>query len=81
LPDSGDLIDSPGVREFNLWPVDANELAYGFVEFRPYLGTCRFNNCQHNAEPGCQIKEAVRDKIISTGRLENYHDMLASQSN
>ena len=79
LPDSGDLIDSPGVREFNLWPVDADELAYGFVDFRPYLGTCRFSNCRHSAEPGCQIKEAVRDKIISAGRLANYHDMLASQ--
>ena len=80
LPDSGDLIDSPGVREFNLWPVEPREIAYGFVEFRPYLGSCRFHNCLHNGEPGCQITEAVRTKQVSANRLQNYRELLTLQA-
>ena len=51
LPDGGDLIDSPGVRDFALWPVDAQTLARGFVEFRPWLGHCKFRDCNHRGEP------------------------------
>lgn len=80
LPDSGDLIDSPGVREFSLWPVDIRELAYGFIEFRPHLGHCRFHNCLHNGEPGCQLTEAVRANEVSADRLSNYRDLLSSQT-
>ncbi len=78
LPDQGDLIDSPGVREFNLWPVDSSELANGFIEFRPYLGTCRFHNCRHNGEPGCKINEAVQANKVATERLDNYRDLLVN---
>ncbi|MGB5425644.1 MAG: ribosome small subunit-dependent GTPase A, partial [Gammaproteobacteria bacterium] len=47
LPQGGRLIDSPGVRDFHLARVPDEELGYGFREFRPYLGQCRFNNCRH----------------------------------
>lgn len=79
LPDSGDLIDSPGVREFSLWRVDAAELANGFSEFRPFFGTCRFHNCRHHREPGCAISAAVRDSKIDQRRLRSYREMLASR--
>ena len=79
LPDGGHLIDSPGVRDFSLWPVSVAELARGFVEFRPYIGQCRFHDCRHNGEPGCAVAEAARRGDIDTRRLENYREILAQQ--
>jgi len=76
LPDGGDLIDSPGVRDFSLCPVAAQELARGFVEFQPYLGHCRFHNCRHLKEPGCALQAAARGGAISQQRLENYQALV-----
>ncbi len=73
LPNGGSLIDSPGVREFRLWKLDEQELAQGFVEFRPLLGHCRFRDCRHNNEPGCAILAAVEDGAISRQRLESFY--------
>lgn len=79
LPDGGKLIDSPGVRDFNLWPVTAQEAAQGFVEFRPYLGHCRFHDCRHCSEPGCAVSEAARQGRIDARRLESYRAIVANQ--
>ncbi len=76
LPDGGDLIDSPGVRDFDLWTRDPTEIAYGFREFRPWLGHCKFNNCRHLSEPGCAITEAARSGEITGRRLESYRAIL-----
>jgi ribosome biogenesis GTPase len=72
LPGGGDLIDSPGVRDFTPPPLPAEELARGFVEFRSYLGQCRFHNCSHDREPGCAIKAAVESGEISSERYRSY---------
>ncbi|OOG27224.1 ribosome small subunit-dependent GTPase A [Thioalkalivibrio denitrificans] len=72
LPDGGDLIDSPGVRDFTPPPLQAEALAHGFVEFRPHLGQCRFHNCVHDREPGCAIKAAVDAGEISEPRYKSY---------
>ena len=79
LPDSGDLIDSPGVREFTLWPVAADDLARGFIDFHGYAGQCRFHNCRHNSEPGCAITEAVRRGDIDAQRYASYRRLLENQ--
>jgi ribosome biogenesis GTPase len=76
LPDGGDLIDSPGVRDFSLCPVAAQELACGFIEFQPYLGHCRFHNCRHLKEPGCAVQAAARGGAISQQRLESYQALV-----
>ena len=78
LPDGGNLIDSPGVRDFSLCPVPVEELARGFVEFRPYLGHCRFHNCRHLKQPGCAVQAAARDGAISRQRVENYQALVAT---
>lgn len=78
LPNGGDLIDSPGVREFGLWEVSPEELAEGFIEFRPYLGRCKFNDCQHEGQPGCAIQQAIDEGKISRQRFESYRRILAS---
>ncbi len=80
LPHGGDLIDSPGVRDFHLGQVDPDALAAGFREFRPHLGHCRFNNCRHVSEPDCAVIAAVEDGSISARRLESYRRLLASGS-
>lgn len=61
LPNNGQIIDSPGVWEYGLWQMPADELAWGFKEFRDYLGQCRFRDCQHLNEPGCKLRENVAD--------------------
>jgi ribosome biogenesis GTPase / thiamine phosphate phosphatase len=68
----GDLIDSPGVREFNLRQISAIEIARGYREFRPYLGQCKFRNCEHLTSPGCAILAAIKNNEISQQRYENY---------
>ncbi len=80
LPDGGDLIDSPGVRDFHLTPVTADELARGFREFRPYLGQCRFHNCRHIGEPGCAVHDATRSGAINPRRLANYMELVSVMS-
>ena len=66
------LIDSPGLQEFALQHVAPDKLAQAFVEFRPYLGQCRFRDCQHQREPGCSILQAVQDGLITPARLKLF---------
>lgn len=66
------LIDSPGLQEFGLHHLSTSELEHAFIEFRPFLGKCRFNNCKHLQEPDCAITEAAAGGKISTERLAIY---------
>lgn len=75
LPGNGDLIDSPGVRGFQLWPLSARELANGFVEFRAYLGRCKFSDCSHLHEPGCSVIAAVEGGEIGRRRYQSYRTL------
>ncbi len=76
VPGGGDLIDSPGVRDFTLGEVEAGELQRGFREFAPYLGQCRFHNCRHLREPGCAVHNSVREGVITQRRFDNYQAIL-----
>ncbi|MBU2895604.1 small ribosomal subunit biogenesis GTPase RsgA [Vibrio hepatarius] len=78
IPTGGDLIDSPGVREFGLWHLAAEEVTKAFIEFRPYLGNCKFRDCKHKDDPGCALREAVDKSEVSNTRFENYHRILES---
>ena len=78
LGNTGLIIDSPGIREFGLKPVDAQHLAQGFREFIPYIEQCKFRNCTHTNEPGCAIRQAVTDAKITTARMESYRAILDS---
>lgn len=70
------LIDSPGLQEFGLHHLNADQLELTFVEFRPYLGKCRFNNCRHLKEPDCAIQGAVAKGAIQAQRLAYYQQFL-----
>jgi ribosome biogenesis GTPase len=78
FPGGGQLIDSPGIREFGLWPIPPNELLWSFKECRPYLGMCRFRDCKHQQEPGCAIQQALAEGAISQKRFESYYHILNS---
>lgn len=78
LVDGTRLIDTPGVREFGLGPVTADEVRDGFPEFTPFAAGCRFGDCTHVDEPGCAVREAVVAGRIDAARHASYVRILAS---
>ncbi|MDF1762423.1 MAG: small ribosomal subunit biogenesis GTPase RsgA [Oleibacter sp.] len=78
FPDGGDLIDSPGIREFGLWHMSAEEVIYGFRELRNLAGSCRFRDCKHQAEPNCALRNALEKGDISALRFQSYQRILAT---
>ena len=65
-----------GLQEFGLNHLDRDTLERAFVDFRPYLGKCRFNNCRHLREPDCAVLGAVGAGAIIPARLEVYHKLM-----
>lgn len=78
LPMGGDIIDSPGIREFGLEHINEQELIEGFIEFRPFLGQCKFRDCRHLKEPGCALRQAVEEGQIDSRRMSSYQSIVAS---
>jgi ribosome biogenesis GTPase len=76
----GDVIDSPGVREFGLWHLEPEQVTQAYVEFRDYLGGCKFRDCRHDTDPGCAIRGAMEKGDIAKERFENYHRILESMA-
>ena len=75
LDATSSLIDSPGLQEFGLNHLSQTDLELAFIEFRPYLGNCRFNNCSHTHEPDCAVTTAVNAGKISPVRLKFYQEL------
>jgi ribosome biogenesis GTPase len=71
------LIDSPGLQEFGLAHMTLGEIEHGFVEFRPFLGQCRFRDCRHDAEPGCAVKNGIAAGTVNAKRLEHFHQLVS----
>ncbi|MCU0379881.1 MAG: ribosome small subunit-dependent GTPase A [Chitinophagaceae bacterium] len=78
LPFGGQIIDTPGMREFGLVDISRQELSHYFPEMRKLLHACQFNNCLHVDEPGCAIKAAVESGDISLERYLSYGAILES---
>jgi len=76
LNETSHLIDSPGLQEFGLKHLRESEIQRAFVEFRPFLGHCRFRDCHHLREPGCAVREAVAEGKIDPRRLAAYHRII-----
>lgn len=72
------LIDSPGLQEFGLGHLDRQDIEYAFREFRPFLGQCRFRDCQHNREPDCALTAAVNAGKINERRFAVYHRLMGT---
>ncbi|MBL1376014.1 small ribosomal subunit biogenesis GTPase RsgA [Zobellella iuensis] len=76
FPSGGSLVDSPGIREFSLWHLPPERVAWCFSEFRHYLGGCRFRDCKHGTDPGCLLQQARTDGHIHPERLDSYHRIM-----
>jgi ribosome biogenesis GTPase len=72
ITSGGWMADTPGLRQLELTETDREIIAECFPEFRPHLGHCRFDNCRHEAEPGCAIKQAVDKGLVSKRRYESF---------
>ena len=70
------LIDTPGIKEFGMVDFNAQELSHFFPEMRALLPKCRFANCTHRHEPGCAVKEALDEGLLSAERYKNYLGIL-----
>ena len=75
LPGGGMIIDTPGLREAQLW--HGNEaIGVLFGDIEELARTCRFSDCAHDTEPGCAIKSALADGTLDQGRLQSYRKLL-----
>lgn len=72
LPFGGDLIDSPGVAIFGLAGLSAAQLAWGYREFQPFIGKCRFNDCRHVNDKDCAVRKATENGTISFDRYQRF---------
>ena len=72
LATGGYVVDTPGVRQFQLWDVIPEEVAGFYRDLRPYVSLCRFPNCTHTHEDECAVKDAVADGRLDARRYESY---------
>lgn len=77
LNTTSSIIDAPGLQEFGLQHINKSELDQTFIEFKPYLGKCRYNNCLHINEPNCAIRDQVPESI-SEARLK-YYELISQE--
>jgi len=77
LPGGGEVIDSPGVRDYAPALESTGHVMHGFREIDQASQNCRFANCRHLREPGCAVKDAVDNDAISPRRYESYRRLLA----
>ncbi|HEY8503263.1 MAG TPA: ribosome small subunit-dependent GTPase A, partial [Gemmataceae bacterium] len=71
----GWVVDTPGVRQLQLWDILPEEVEGFFAEFRPFVALCRFPDCTHLHEDGCAVKDAVVRRWISARRYHSYVGM------
>ena len=74
LPSGGLLVDTPGMRELQLWDVSEG-LSDSFIDVETLAAACRFSDCTHKQEPDCAVRDAVEGGSLDPKRLENYLKM------
>ena len=76
LPDGGLVIDTPGIRELQLWDAAASgALEEAFGEIEELAATCRFHDCAHGVEPGCSVQAALRDGSLPRERYASWQQL------
>jgi ribosome biogenesis GTPase / thiamine phosphate phosphatase len=78
LPEGGVVVDTPGMRELQLWE-SGSGISQAFEDLEALAQGCRFRDCRHRGEPGCAIPQALEDGTLLPERLENYRKMQAEQ--
>ncbi len=72
LPNGGDLIDSPGIRQFIPSGLEPEDVAAHFPGVKEWMGHCKFRNCRHLSEPACSVRQALKDHKLDIGLYESY---------
>ena len=72
LEAGGYMVDTPGIRAFELWDVSSAEVSSFFRDLRPFVNHCRYPNCTHRHETDCAVKDAVADDLLDARRYESY---------
>ena len=67
-----EVVDTPGIRQFELWDVIPEEVASYYRDIRPYVSHCRYPDCTHTHEEECAVKDAVADGRIDLRRYDSY---------
>ena len=68
----GYVVDTPGIRQFQLWDVIPEEVAGFYRDLRAYVSLCKYPNCTHTHEEECAVKDAVADGRLDERRYESY---------
>ena len=76
LANGGYLIDTPGIKGFGTFDMEEEEVGHYFKEIFEYSANCKYGNCTHRHEPGCAVREAVEQHLISESRYTSYLNML-----
>jgi ribosome biogenesis GTPase len=79
LDEGGYVADTPGLREAGFFDIEPEELAWHFVEMRPFLSDCHFSSCTHTHEPDCAVKAAVEAGKITEARYDSYRRLFAGE--
>ena len=71
-----DIEDNLNEKKLSEETVEEDEVLEGFIEFKPFIGYCKFRDCSHRHEPGCAILKALEDGTISATRMDSYRYIL-----
>ena len=74
------IVDTPGMREIQLW-ANEEEVNHNFRDVEELIQSCKFNNCQHQTEPGCKVIEALETGELDPKRYESYLKQLKEINN
>lgn len=72
LKSGGFVVDTPGFSSFEITGIEPNELQNFYPEFREYFGKCKFTGCAHVSEPNCEVKAALEEDVLDSGRYKRY---------
>ena len=75
LPGGGLIIDTPGMRELQLWADGAGALGSTFADIEQFARSCRFRDCRHDREPGCGVRTAIEEGRLASERLASFHKL------
>lgn len=76
LPDGGYVVDTPGLRDIGLWGLTPAEVMRAFPEIAELAAGCRFDDCRHDAEPGCAVRTAVDEGALAGTRYQSFRRLL-----
>lgn len=77
VPGGGLVIDTPGMRELQLWDVDEADARERFGDIEALAAGCRFGDCRHLHEPDCAVRQAIGEGRLAPARLDSYHKLIA----